>query len=305
MPARWEYQGSSKSGFYSRVYGRESEEFRRVETILTTHFSRGNVKVAEITAIYNKALLVSFVNQWKIMTTRKIQAPEHFFTCTYSKDGAKMAVMAYFQKMILNFWPYNQDLQVSLVPALHGTNQLVAEKIAQTGFASLSSLDSGYYGKGIYFTTSILYTLPYACMHREPALILSYLNMGNVFPVTENHKGDKSLLGTPIKTGYNSHLVLTAKNGTIHYLGDDQGIVCDEIVVGQESQILPAFIIRLDYESCMTEFGKWERALAAPVTAEETYKNYCQEKDRHEEETVTNVLSEPTYVSFFKYEDNI
>lgn len=300
MPGRWEYQGSSKSGFYSRVYRRESEEFRRVETILTTHFSRGNVKVAEITAIYNKALLVSFVNQWKIMTTRKIQAPEHFFTCTYSKDGAKMAIMAYFQKTILNFWPYNQDLQVSLIPALHGTNQLVAEKIAQTGFASLSSLDSGYYGKGIYFTTSILYTLPYACMHREPALILSYLNMGNVFPVTENHKGDKSLMGTPIKTGYNSHLVLTAKDGTIHNLGDEQGIVCDEIVVGQESQILPAFIIRLDYDSCMTEFGKWERALAAPVTAEETYKNYCEEK-----ETVTNVFSESTYVSLFKYEDNI
>jgi hypothetical protein len=32
---------------------------------------------------------------------------------------------------------------------------LIAEKIAQTGFAALSSLDSGYYGKGIYFVCSV------------------------------------------------------------------------------------------------------------------------------------------------------
>lgn len=299
-PWRWEYQGNSKSGFYSRVYANESEEFRRVESILSTHFSRGNVKVAEITAVYNKALLVSFVNQWKIMTTRKTQAPEHFFARTYAKDDAKMAVMEYFQKTILNFWTYNQDLQVPLIPALHGTNYPVAEKIAQTGFASLSSLDAGYYGKGIYFTSSILYTLPYACLHREPALILSYLNMGNIFPVTEDHRGPKSLMGTPIKSGYNSHLVLTAKDGTVYRPEENQDIVCDEIVVAQESQILPAFIIRLDYESCMREFGKWERVLPAPVTVEATYKDYCAEREEDKETTPT---PEQTYVSLFKVDD--
>jgi hypothetical protein len=34
-------------------------------------------------------------------------------------------------------------------------------KICGTGFANLSSLDDGFYGKGIYFTTYALYALPY------------------------------------------------------------------------------------------------------------------------------------------------
>jgi hypothetical protein len=55
--------------------------------------------------------------------------------------------------------------------------------------ATLSTLDAGYFGRGVYFSSNILYTLPYAFSKRNPALIISYLNPGNVFPVTEDHKG--------------------------------------------------------------------------------------------------------------------
>src|SRR5436190_640877 len=96
-----------------------------------------------------------------------------------------------------------------------GTDYYVAEKIAQTGFAALASLDAGYFGRGIYFTTYILYTLPYSCSKRNPSVVIGYLNLGNVFPVTENHKGDESLLGLPLKPGYNSHFVITTKDGFV------------------------------------------------------------------------------------------
>lgn len=33
----------------------------------------------------------------------------------------------------------------------------IAQKISETGFAALSSIDAGFYGKGIYFTTSAMY----------------------------------------------------------------------------------------------------------------------------------------------------
>lgn len=263
-PWRWEYHGSSKSGYHARTYDPSSEEYRRVESLLTTHFKKGLLKVSQITAVYNKALSVSFVNQWKLMTTRRIEAPDHFFHCTFMKDAKKLNVMKYYQDNLLQFTPYNQTLQVPLLPVLHGTDYLVAEKIAQTGFASLSSLDPGYFGKGIYFTTSLLYTLPYSCGKRRPAVIVSYINMGHIFPVTEDHKGPHSLKGQALKSGYNSHLALTGKEGYIYNELDDV-VVCDEIVVNQESQILPAFLVELDIETCQTEYQKWVRDIPLPV----------------------------------------
>lgn len=38
-------------------------------------------------------------------------------------------------------------------------------------------------------------------------------------------------------------------------------MVCDEIVIAQESQILPAFLIELSADSCLEEFEKWSRVL--------------------------------------------
>jgi hypothetical protein len=44
---------------------------------------------------------------------------------------------------------WNKSRDIPIVPSCHGTDFFIAEKICETGFASLSSLDSGYYGKGI------------------------------------------------------------------------------------------------------------------------------------------------------------
>lgn len=48
---------------------------------------------------------------------------------------------------LTNLWLIGRDLAIPIVPAVHGTDYLVAEKIAETGFANLSSLDAGFYGK--------------------------------------------------------------------------------------------------------------------------------------------------------------
>ena len=248
-PWRWTYH----EGYYSRKYDNDSSEFAQIDSFLTTFFKKGSLKISKVTAIYNQTLTISFINQWKIMMTRKEKDSDQFFVNTYSKNEEKVKIMKHFEDVCNNM----SDTILPLVPVLHGTDLSVAKKIAATGFASLSSLDAGYYGKGIYFTSHLLYTLPYCGGKRNPAVIISYLNMGNIFPVTEDHKGAKSLLGSALKSGYNSHYVLTNKEGNIY----DKGIICDEIVVGQESQILPAFIITLDPESCLKEFNKWERVV--------------------------------------------
>jgi len=80
--------------------------------------------------------------------------------------------------------------------------------------------------------------------------------MGNSFPVTEDHRGPLSLMGQPLKSGYTSHFVLCNRDGFI-FQPDKDTLKCSEIVVDQESHILPAFILSFDSEICLSELDTW------------------------------------------------
>jgi len=67
---------------------------------------------------------------------------------------------------------------------------------------------------------------------------------GNVYPVIEDINGQQSLKGVPMKTGHNSHFVVTNQRGNCVTSDVDQELF-NEIVVPQEGQIVPAFLIEL------------------------------------------------------------
>jgi len=108
----------------------------------------------------------------------------------------------------------------------------------------LSSLDAGYFGKGIYFTTCSMYCLPYISIRRNPAIILSWVIPGNVYPTIEDHRGPNSLLGGPIKAGFNSHFIVASRDGRCLTTSQDE--MYNELVVPQESQVVPAFIFTVE-----------------------------------------------------------
>ncbi len=176
-PWRWRYNSSGKAGYYSREYAQESDEYSRVEALLASIHKKGTIQLDSIVAIYNPALTTSFINQWKMTITRLHKSVDQFFAVTYKRDENKMKVIEYYETQVLLPATHNKNLDIPLIGALHGTDYAIAEKIAATGFAALSSLDAGFFGKGIYFTTFLLYTLPYCCGKRNPCIILSYLNM--------------------------------------------------------------------------------------------------------------------------------
>jgi len=62
----------------------------------------------------------------------------------------------------------------------------------------------------------------------------------------------------PLKQGFHSHYVLTGKDG---YIYNGEGEPENELVVSQESQVLPSFIIILNSEECLKEFDKWKRVI--------------------------------------------
>ena len=125
------------------------------------------------------------------------------------------------------------------------------------------------------------YTLPYCANRRDPAIIISFLITGNAFPVTEDHKSkDSNLVGyvhgnilssrlfhafsnprfrAALKSGYGCHYVAVTPDGNIADLSEKlagNSEVFDEIVIPQESQITPAFVLRLAPDVLDTNFPR-------------------------------------------------
>lgn len=83
-----------------------------------------------------------------------------------------------FANILSSFPWYDKEQDVPIACVVHGTALSVAWKIAENGFSNLSLLDAGYYGRGMYFSSSATYTLPYYATTAEPSLIVCFLIPG-------------------------------------------------------------------------------------------------------------------------------
>jgi len=83
-------------------------------------------------------------------------------------------------------------------------------KVAQSGFGTNGTLDSGFYGKGCYFTSSLDYALKYCEVKSIKVILISLIIPGNVFPVSEAPFIDKvvnenSYYGKACVKGFHTH----------------------------------------------------------------------------------------------------
>jgi len=172
----------------------------------------------------------------------------------------------YIEKFSWNINPADSTL-LPVIVAVHGTSRKIADKICNTGFAALSSLDQGYYGQGIYFTCHVPYIFPYVAGAENPTMVVVLVFPGNVYPVIENPGGDNSLLGKNIKTGYQSHFVVTTKSGQPATMLDEE--IYDELLVVQESQIVPIYLVELKSSNFSILSAEWNREVPKGVGEEE------------------------------------
>jgi len=77
--------------------------------------------------------------------------------------------------------------------------------------------------------------------------------------VTESHRSENSLMGSAIKSGHSAHYVVTNHEGLVSTIGGEDDF--DEIVIPQESQIVPAFIISISRKGLKQLSAQWTRAL--------------------------------------------
>jgi len=121
----------------------------------------------------------------------------------------------------------------------------------------LASLDEGWYGRGIYFTSSAKYAIPYYGTKKEPAVLIALVIPGSIFPVTEGKSSKTSLQGSSLKAGYGSHYVHTLRSGEVCTQKMEDNYY-DELVISQESQIMPIFLLTVNKKSVLEQVELWQ-----------------------------------------------
>lgn len=221
--------------------------------------------VTRVTAVANAALVTNFGNHRKALVTRLEQDPALF-----RKDDWRQARAPELRAWVLHElgtraqrWPWTAiGDAVPVIPVLHGTDADIAAKISVSGFSALSSLDAGYYGRGMYFTSDVRYALPYCATKARPCVLLCLAIPGNAYPVIEGPKDDDALVGVPVRSGYQSHYVLTTRDGQpCRQRVGAGGEFFDELVLDQEAQVVAVAIVEFDKAALAPHALAFQRTL--------------------------------------------
>jgi len=231
----------------------------------------GKIPIKSVCAVVSLPLAQTFSNYRTVLNNRGRDDPENFSSEDWKNGitGDQRAwTMSIFQKKIRQYdWnDSSKPNNATILPVVHGTDKSIAKKIVANGFAALSGLDDGWYGKGIYFSTSAQYITPYFAIKRKPTILICLLLPGNPYPVIECHNSENSLMGTHIKRGYQSNYVVTTRSGLP--IGEARNEMYDEIVIEQQSQVVPIFIIELEKENLEQLFAEFNRTIIEPKIRE-------------------------------------
>lgn len=98
---------------------------------------------------------------------------------------------------------------------------------------------------------------------------MSWVNPGHIYPVCENHQSKDSLMGKELTAGHDSHYVVVNETGLPPKSYSDADLY-DELVIKQENQIMPAYLISLktnDFLASTQEKGLLRQKAGVTSTA--------------------------------------
>jgi len=259
--ARWQYeqyqanpgswtkvQAGHSNPYYKKRIEPKGNEFENLKSLLEDYFYLDeNLVPSEAYAIYNPSLISNFINSRKIMSSRFINDPSNFAKKDWLLEDdcdSKQVIVRKLESRLAEAgcMEKGEGVLLPILPCCHSTDFNIALAICSTGFSALSNSDSGEYGAGVYFTTYAMFATHYVSTRKDPAFIISFVTPGNPYPLTRPSPG-------VTKASYNCHYVAVTAEDKIPSgdLEEDQvkGLF-DEIVVPQESQISPVYVIRFN-----------------------------------------------------------
>jgi len=234
-------------GFLVKDVTEEKKYINRLKGLLNNHLDGNKITFDKVYAIYNRTLISNFLGARKVIGVRHTNAEAIFKKQDWKNvEDGRLELREWYKKtydeLAASFsWNSPSD-KVPIIPVVHGTDGKVGQQICSAGFAALSSLDAGYYGKGIYFTSSCLYATPYFATKSVPSILVCLTIPGNIRPIVEHRNESPSYLGMGIDSGYQSHYVLTTRDGNPLTQKDRY---YDEFVLASDPQVVPIFLINI------------------------------------------------------------
>jgi len=266
----------------------QNQEYSKFAQFWNNNLNGGAFDVDQVYAVSNPELESQFkvqynslLNKWS--TSEALFKRDHWKKLSQIKK--KQNVYDFFQSSLDNY-EFNSNRNMKLMLGVHGTSEAAVWSICQSGFASLATVDEGWYGRGMYFTSNANYAAKYS-KEKVKIFIISYLIPGNIYPVTEEAKGSSnSLAGRPSISGYQSHGVLVNSKGMI---SNGKGVIYDELVVFQESQIVPKYVVFATHNKAKRS---QQRSESRRKNKEERLKREQSKKQEEDDDELSDELSD-------------
>ena len=231
--------------------------------------NRFRVIVETVTLAKKQSLINAFNERMKKMLTQRLaNAGTEKFNGRWDANLSEAELQekrAIYQRLTpcfteTEFHHQSASSQVNVALMWHGVpSESIADAILATGLSSrVSDKDEGYFGKGVYLTPQAEYAAFYANKAQQPkrgetyTLLLCAVCVANVYPVSrlvDYAKGadiskfhyDHGDHGTAkaLKGGFDAHFVAVRMSENYQASSDIDGADFDELVVGNEEQVLP------------------------------------------------------------------
>ncbi|CAF2528187.1 unnamed protein product [Rotaria sp. Silwood2] len=273
------YSLSTKSGFYGEFEGdftpflhatklsSASTTFSNVSACVLTKKEHSTIvsriynwlgtlptcyRVEKLEFIFNSGIYRNFLGQIEIVESRQ-KKPE--FQATLDKENVCKQRKQVLQRLETLCHQVSHNRRLRIARMWHGCRRSVLPHLLSDGFAALSMLDDGWYGKAIYFTSSAKYATRY---FREDngCLVMCYVLLLNPFPVVSDDAPPDvppekfRFYGRGNYKNYQCHYIPVSPVGgknTMDYrpppTGDIDDAEYDELAVFQEAHILPQIVI--------------------------------------------------------------
>ena len=208
--------------------------------------------IRRVYAVHNGGLTQNFenhlVNQ-NIEALNPANAPK-WHSLTDGTVSQRQAISQRYEHITSQYKPQSLEGRVDslngvvVLLLLHGfQSEEIGNNICDTGFLVTGNggprTDAGYYGNGIYFSTSAEYSIGYS-KGKGRRLLISAVSLRDPYPVVMEDYSSKALMGKANQGRHNAHYIPVT---TSFPCKPGEKPRCDEFVVFQSAQTLPRFII--------------------------------------------------------------
>lgn len=210
-------------------------------------------KVEKIEYVFNPGRYRMFLGQLETVENRQMQPA---FQPQLDSENSPEERQCVLDRLDALYHQVSHNRQARIVRMWHGCRKDILPQLLSDGFAALGTLDDGWYGKAMYFTSSAKYATRYCGGESGGCLIMCYILLLNPFPVVSADAPPNispasfRFYGKGNYRNYQCHYIPVSPVGagtdTMDYrpppTGTDDALY-DELAVFQEVNILPQVVV--------------------------------------------------------------